>query len=141
MEKYKFTRDYSATPISVLPNGTASLLAAKPSKPTDFKKGEVVEGNVVTQFLGGTRGSSTVTAKAESLKFSKNGWENYEIALGGNSPLEKVLTADLPQRQIDSVKSSSKEKSDSYFTTKNVLIGLVLIGSIYGLLKITKVIK
>ena len=136
MEKYKFTRDFSAYPS--YPEGMATLVAVKNSA-TIFKKGDEVEGEVKTVLLGGLKGNKK--KKSSSLKFSKNGWENYEIELGGNSPLEKVLTADLPQRQVDSVKSSSKEKSDSYFTTKNILIGLVLIGSIYGLLKITKVIK
>jgi hypothetical protein len=137
LEKYKFTRDFSAYPS--LPEGMTGIAAVK-TAPTIFKKGEVVEGNIVAQFLGGVKGSSTVTTKASSLKFSKNGWENYEIALGGSSPLEKVLTADLSQRQVDSVKSSSKEKSDSYFTTKNIVISVAVLGIIYFGLKYIKVI-
>lgn len=132
-EKYKFTRDFSVYP--KYPEGMATLVAIK-SEPTIFKKGEIVEGEVKTILLGGTKGS--IPQKSSYLAFSKNGWANYEISLDGNSPLEKVLTADLPQRQVDSTKSVLKEKSNSIFTTKNLVISLAVAGLLYGIYTICK---
>lgn len=129
MEKYKFTRDFDYTSPAPSCARIPPYCSYIPFRKS-FKKGDIIEGNVENSLAMGYIKTSMLVNGMVKIPLNTK-----------DTPLEKVLTADLPQRQIDSVKSSSKEKSDSYFTTKNVLIGLVLVGSIYGLLKFTKIIK
>ncbi len=120
MDKYKFIKPFEKT---VTVGGVVGIMKKS------FVVGQVVDG------LKKDSGIEIRIASHSSLNEGSPSNASYqEVILVPNEYLEL-------DNSSSSVKSSSKEKSDSYFTTKNVVIGLVLIGSIYGLLKITKVIK
>jgi len=120
MEKYKFTKPFEKT---ITVGGVVGVIKKS------FAIGQVVDG----------------IKKDNGIEIRIAPHSVLNEGLPSNTSYQEVLLVPKEYLEIDnslsSVKSSSKEKSYSFFTTKNVVIGLVLIGSIYGLLKITKVIK
>lgn len=119
--KYRFKTDYKTYPY--YPEGVQPITAGILK---EFKKGDVIEGSFFND-----------NSQSERDYVLING--GYRIPFGGRvSPIEQIITADLPQRQVDSTKSVLKEKSNSVFTTKNLVISLAVAGLLYGIYTIYK---
>lgn len=119
--KYRFKTDYKTYPY--YPEGVQPITAGILK---EFKKGDVIEGSFFND-----------NSQSERDYVLING--GYRIPFGGRvSPIEQIITEDLPQRQVDSTKSVLKEKSNSVFTTKNLVISLAVAGLMYGIYTIYK---
>ena len=113
----------------------------------DKKQGDVVEGVLTSSTQGNTQvtGSSLANAKYLRVKFNIVGNMNRFIFI----PLDILMTMPRkgsntevsPFEGADSNTELNQENKSTIFTLKNVVIGLVVVGVAYGVLKATKVIK
>ena len=116
MLKYIFTKD-SFFSTYVPPR------SGMPTKRVDFKKGDIIDGTFV--HIETESEADFVETQTPSGK--------VRIPFGGRA--DSVITA-----YNDSGIIKSNTKSTNLFNTKNIIISVLIIGAIFGLLKLRKVI-
>jgi len=124
MAKYIFTKD-SFFGTYVPP------MSGMPTRRVDFKKGDVIEGTFV--HVEAQSESDFVETQTPSGK--------VRIPFGGRggSVIVAYSQTGIPANGGSGLKKSATE-STNIFTPKNIFIGVLAIGAIFGLLKVTKVI-
>lgn len=124
MLKYIFTKDSFFS--TYVPPGSGM-----PTRRVDFKKGDIIDGTFV--HIETESEADFVETQTPSGK--------VRIPFGGRA--DSVITAynetGVPaNNDSDIIKSNTK--STNFFNAKNIIIGVLIIGAIFGLLKLRKVI-
>jgi hypothetical protein len=140
MAKYRLIRDNSAngTAINTVP-APAGMIAPKLVYLTKkFKKGDIVDGTVATQTTAFAESGKSLLVKTSSGVTTTNG-----IPYSGEVELALSLTNGALET-LDGNDSDIKNSKSTIFVwnpTRKLIAVALTIGSIYGLLKFTKVIK
>lgn len=124
MAKYIFTQDFNTG--TYIPQGQG-----RPSVMVSFKKGDTIDGTFFHNE--GQSESDFVTTQTTSGE--------VRIPFGGRagtSPLSAYSQNGSPTP--DASNKNSATESTTFFTPKNVIISVLIIGAIFGGLKVFKVI-
>jgi hypothetical protein len=131
IKKYIFTKDSSTG--TFVPSGLVGISTSM----VNFKKGDIIEGRFVHNE-GQSESDYVETATPKGIvRISFNNREGSAIIPYNPIPTENKKV----ENSGNSNKSKlSTDKSDSLFTTKNIVIGIAVIGAVFGLLKWKKII-
>lgn len=137
MVKYKLLRDAAANGRVKIPATTYTTESGIPMLGPEyiyitkkFKKGDIVEGVIATKQDVFAEAGKSLLVKA-STGLTTTGGEPYS---GG----EVELAFDLTHGALELIDENGNVKSietESFFSTKNVIILIIIIGGIYALLK------
>ncbi len=130
IKKYIFTKELSTG--TFVPSGLGIATSM-----VNFKKGDIIEGRFVHNE-GQSESDYVETATPKGIvRISFNNREGSAIIPYNPIPTENKKV----ENSGNSNKSKlSTDKSDSLFTTKNIVIGIAVIGAVFGLLKWKKII-
>lgn len=123
MAKYIFTQDFKTG--TYIPQGQG-----RPSVMVSFKKGDTIDGTFFHNE--GQSESDFVTTQTS--------YGEVRIPFGGRAGSPISVYSQNSSPTSDTSNKNSAKQSATFFTPKNVIIGVLIIGSILGGLKLFKVI-
>ncbi len=107
-------------------------------KPVKVVKGQVIEGDVITRFIfnKNTQGIEyKVTTTIGGQGRPADGMDKFFI------PLDNLETlTDNSANNVDTSNNTKSTEAKSFFTPKNIVIGLGVLGAVFGILKWQKII-
>lgn len=131
MAKYIFTTNFdgiSPAPDCAKGNPPCPYMPFRQS----FKKGDVVEGTLTANNVSSEPPNFVVVNGGIQVPFGGRGSQIIQqYSTSGNA---------IPIGQDNANKKNSVTESATFFTPKNVVIGVLIIGSVFGGLKFLKVI-
>jgi hypothetical protein len=141
MAKFIITKDFSFG--TYVPKGSGM-----PTKKVNFKKGDILEGNLINNENRGA-----VASDAEAPRFfetqTTQGKVRIPYGFRGDPFIEEISTPETiegnegPKTKVNpnTTETPTKETPDkNWFTTKNIVIGVLVIVGIYFFLKWKKMI-
>jgi hypothetical protein len=132
MKKYIFTSNFNYTSPAP-PCAKANPPCPYMPRRYFFKKGDIVEGTIVSNKTTSEPPNFIKTNSGSFVPFGGRG----SMVIQAYNP---IVTA-IPIGKNDSPNNTSKTvDTQSFFTPKNIIIGVIGIGAIIGLLKWQKVI-
>lgn len=123
MSKYIFNQDFKTG--TYVPSGQG-----RPSVMVSFKKGDTIDGTF--SHNEGQSESDFVTTQTSSGE--------VRIPFGGRAGSPISVYSQNGSSASDASKKNSASQSATFFTPKNVIIGVLIIGAIFSGLKVFKVI-